>query len=68
MRSISLQVRKLLGDNKGVTAIEYGLIAGAIAIAIIGAVFSLGGSVTNMFNTASSALSTVGGASSTTAK
>ena len=64
MRSISLQVRKLLGDNKGVTAIEYGLIAGAIAIAIITAVFSLGDSVTGLFTKASSALSTVG----TTAK
>jgi len=37
-------------DGRGVTALEYGLIAGAIALAISGAVISLGGSITGVFS------------------
>jgi pilus assembly protein Flp/PilA len=62
MRSISLKIRKLLGDSKGVTAIEYGLIAGAIAVAIIGAVVLIGSDITNMFTAAGNQLKTVSGA------
>jgi pilus assembly protein Flp/PilA len=36
-------------DRKGVTAIEYGLIAGLIAVAIIVAVTLLGGNLGNLF-------------------
>jgi pilus assembly protein Flp/PilA len=56
MRSISLKARQLLGDKKGVTAIEYGLIAGLIAIVIIGAVTLLGSSVNTIFTTAATTL------------
>ena len=42
-------------DRRGVTALEYGLIAGAIAIAIIGAVTGLGTSITNVFTSLASA-------------
>ena len=38
-------------NEKGVTAIEYGLIASLIAIAIIGAVTLVGQKLTNDFNT-----------------
>ena len=34
---------KLMNDSKGATAIEYGLIAAGIAVAIIAAVFGFGG-------------------------
>ena len=37
-------------DGRGVTALEYGLIAGAIALAISGAVISLGGSISGVFS------------------
>lgn len=51
---------RCIGDNRsGVTAIEYGLIAGAIAVAIIGTVIALGGNVENLFATTGSALSSV---------
>ena len=40
----------LRGDKRGVTAIEYGLIAGAIAVVIIGAVQLLGTNVAAAFN------------------
>jgi pilus assembly protein Flp/PilA len=43
-------IRKFLNNNKGATAIEYGLIAALIAVAAIGAMSSLGGKLTNTFN------------------
>ena len=48
-------------DRAGVTAIEYGLIAGAIAVAIIATVIALGGDIANLFGSTGSALSNVGG-------
>ncbi len=38
------------GDRKGVTAVEYGLIAGLIAVAIIAAVSLLGGNLSGLFH------------------
>ena len=38
-------------NEKGATAIEYGLIAALIAVAAIGAMGSLGGSINNTLNT-----------------
>jgi len=50
-------------DCRAVTAIEYGLIAGAIAVAIIATVIALGGDIENLFATTGSALqSTTGSA------
>ena len=43
-------IRKMLKNEKGATAIEYGLIAALIAVAAIGAMSSLGGKLTNTFN------------------
>jgi pilus assembly protein Flp/PilA len=43
-------VRRLTEDRRGVTAIEYGLIAALIAIAAIVAMTSLGGSLSNVFS------------------
>ena len=42
-------VRKLYKNNKGATAIEYGLIAALIAVAAISAMTSLGGSLSTTF-------------------
>jgi pilus assembly protein Flp/PilA len=44
-------VRALLGCKKGVTAIEYGLIAGAIGVAIITAVTLVGTDLNTLFTT-----------------
>jgi len=46
----------LLRAQRGVTAIEYALIAALIAVVIIGAVTSLGTGVSATFNTVSSEL------------
>jgi pilus assembly protein Flp/PilA len=42
-------IRKMMKNEKGATAIEYGLIAALIAVAAIGAMTSLGGKLTNTF-------------------
>jgi pilus assembly protein Flp/PilA len=46
-------LRKLIGDTKGATAIEYGLIAALIAVAMITAVKSVGTTVGTAFNSVS---------------
>jgi pilus assembly protein Flp/PilA len=42
-------VARLLKDDSGTTAIEYGLIAGLIALVIVGAVTTLGTSLTTSY-------------------
>ena len=48
--------KQFCGDESGATAIEYGLIAALISVAIIGAVTSVGDSLTNIFGTVSNEL------------
>jgi pilus assembly protein Flp/PilA len=45
-------------DEDGATAIEYGLIAALVSVAAIGALTAMGNSLSTMFNTVSTALST----------
>ena len=45
-------LKRLLTDETGATAIEYGLIVALIAIAIIAAMQSVGGSLTNTMDVA----------------
>lgn len=44
-------IRAFIGDDSGATAIEYGLLAGLVAVAIIGSFTILGNSLTNLFDT-----------------
>lgn len=46
----------LLRDDRGATAVEYGLIAALIAVAIIATVSTLGGNLTNTFGSVSNNL------------
>jgi pilus assembly protein Flp/PilA len=48
-------VQRVRSDRRGVTALEYGLIAGAIALAITGAVHTLGTSISGIFTSLSTA-------------
>jgi len=41
--------KKFLKDESGATAIEYGLIAALIAVAIVGALTTLGGGLNTLF-------------------
>ncbi len=45
-------------NEDGATAIEYGLIAALVSVAAIGALTAMGQSLSTMFNTVSTALST----------
>jgi pilus assembly protein Flp/PilA len=49
-------IRKFLVDESGATAIEYGLIAAGIAVAIITVVGALGSNLNNTFGNVSASL------------
>jgi pilus assembly protein Flp/PilA len=49
-------IRKLLRNESGATAIEYGLIVALLAIGIISALQGMGDQLNTMFNTTSSGL------------
>ena len=51
-------IRKFIKNNKGATAIEYGLIAALIAVAAIAAMQGLGNSLQKAFNNVSSNMKT----------
>jgi pilus assembly protein Flp/PilA len=51
-------IRDLKSDNKGVTMIEYALIAGLISVVAIALLSAMGTSVKNLFTTINSALTT----------
>ncbi|WP_300533946.1 Flp family type IVb pilin [Sphingosinicella sp.] len=48
--------RKLRKEEKGATAIEYGLIAALIAVAAIGAMGALGNAISSTMNNAATAM------------
>ena len=50
------KIRKLLRNDKGATAIEYGLIAALIAVAAIGAMTGLGSSLNKTFANVSTSM------------
>jgi pilus assembly protein Flp/PilA len=52
--------KNFLRDDSGATAIEYGLIAAGISVAIIATVNTLGGQLKATFNTVSTQLGTAG--------
>ena len=51
-----LKFFKLIKNEKGATAIEYGLIAALIAVAAVTAMTGLGSSIGNTFNNVSDAM------------
>ena len=54
------QLIRFARDNSGATAIEYGLIAAGISVAIIAVVNALGGQLNNTFSNVSSSLANAG--------
>ena len=50
------KIFKLIRNEKGATAIEYGLIAALIAVAAIGAMTSIGSHLSTTFNNVSNKL------------
>lgn len=45
-----LFLRKFLHDDAGASAIEYGLVAALVAVGLITALTSIGGSISNLFD------------------
>ena len=60
MSAITNIVSKFARDEQGATAIEYGLLAAGVGVAIMLAVFTLGGDLTTMFEGVSSKLANKG--------
>lgn len=54
--ALAVKMNELKVDKRAVTAIEYALIAALIAVVIIGAVRTLGTSISSTFSTISSEL------------
>ncbi len=50
-------IRRFLKDESGATAIEYGLIAALISIAVITGALAVGGSLGDLYGTVSSKVS-----------
>ena len=57
---------KFLKDKSGVTAIEYGLIAALVGVAIIGGVTLLGGGLNDMFTEVNTTLGAASPVTTTT--
>lgn len=51
MNNIIAKMQAFLADKNGATAIEYGLIAGGISLAIVAAVFAFGDDLGTLFDT-----------------
>ena len=52
---------RLLGNSDGATAVEYGLIAGLISIAILGALTTVGTEMAQTFDTIATQVVSAGG-------
>ena len=63
-RRVIATARLLIANDRGATAIEYGLIAALIAVAAITAMNGLGTQLKRTFNTTSSAMSVANAAAS----
>ena len=61
MQNIRSIFAKLRRDERGATAIEYGLIAALISVVIIGAVTALGGGISDTFTTIANELTAANG-------
>jgi pilus assembly protein Flp/PilA len=56
MSKIVSAVKTFVADENGVTAIEYGLIAALVGVAIVASVKALGGQLETTFTTVSNAM------------
>jgi pilus assembly protein Flp/PilA len=49
LQALALATSHRIREEKGATAVEYGLMVGLIAVVIIGTVFTLGGQLDDLF-------------------
>ncbi|WP_062859881.1 Flp family type IVb pilin [Paraburkholderia heleia] len=50
MQKIIAQVKRFARDENGITALEYGMLAGLITVLIIASVASIGSTLKNVFS------------------
>ncbi len=55
------KVQAYIADKDGATAIEYGLIAGGISLAIVAAVFAFGDDLSTLFNSIADSMNSAAG-------
>lgn len=67
MLKLITKVQAYLDDQSGATAIEYGLIAGGISLAIVASVFAFGDDLQRVFETIGTAMENAEGAVEDTA-
>lgn len=60
MKILTAAIRRFLSRDEGVTAIEYGLIAALIGLAIIGGITTLGVNLETKFNSIASSVGSAG--------
>jgi pilus assembly protein Flp/PilA len=60
MTKLFIKAQNLIEDRKGVTAVEYGLIAALIAVVIMAALVTQGGDLTTIFNAIATRLAVPG--------
>ena len=63
-RSFSRFFREVCPDRRGVTALEYGLLAAIIAASLIGVLPTFGSDLRDLFNNVAVKINAVGGSSS----
>jgi len=56
MKNFIAQAARFVRDEDGISAIEYGLLAALIALAIVGAVGTLGSNLKTIFNNVASSI------------
>lgn len=56
LNKLIAKIQAYAADKDGATAIEYGLIAGGISLAIVAAVFAFGDDLKTMFNSLATAM------------
>lgn len=59
MKRLIARIHAFVMSDEGATAIEYGLIAGGISLAIVAAVFTFGSDLRAVFNTLDSSMQSV---------
>ena len=67
MIKLIAKIQGYIQSKEGATAIEYGLIAGGISLAIVAALFAFGDQLSSVFNTMSTAMSNAAARVDTTA-
>ena len=56
MQTIIAQAKKFVRDENGITALEYGMLAGLITVLIIASIASIGTTLKNVFSDVANAI------------